>query len=737
MRKVYAVGFIGAIYLVIMEIIFILFINTSNISLILREIIFGVFNIMFIFIMMYAVKKVRTKDENFYEKAVKNSPMLMCIKDKTGKILMSNESYRKAFIRDMEEIVGKNMEEFIDERSFKEVKSHDETVFITGEQLEIEEKVVVNGEDKYFDALKYPIIDKNGQIEEIGVVAIEITSLKKDRENIYMNSAVFNTVRDGIFLSDKDGLILNANKAMTEITGYTKEEMMGKRPNLFKSEKHSAVFYTEMWKRLESRGEWRGEIWNKRKNGEVYPAFMSISTINDEKGKFLNYISIMEDLTSIKESQKNIEKLSNYDFLTGFPNQILFKDRLEQAIIHARKHGDMFTILQIDIDNFKLINDTFGYTTGDELIKKAAERINTRVGEFDTISRISGDEFIIIIQELKKIDEAAVIAQKIINDFKSPFEIEEKEIFITVSIGISVYPNDGEESESLMKNSNAALRYSKNQGRSNYQFYSQEQNRESFERLEMESALRHAVEKEEFILYYQPQVDVETQKIIGMEALVRWMHPDLGMVSPAKFIPVAEETGIITSLGEWVLYNACMQNKLWQEQGYDKITVSVNLSPMQVKQSEIIDIIGKIIETTDLAPEFLELEITEGVLMSHNNSILKRLEDIKSRGIKIAIDDFGTGYSSLSYLRKFPMDKLKIDQCFVREIPENDNGAIAKVVIGLAKSLNMKVIAEGVETEEQFEFLKENGCEEIQGYYFGKPLPPAEFEILLKNGIKK
>jgi diguanylate cyclase (GGDEF)-like protein/PAS domain S-box-containing protein len=733
MKKNYIIFMAGALYIIVMTLTINLVLFSKNITSFFKEIIFIGITCVFLFILIIIMKKIKSKTENFYEKVVENAPILMCIRDIDGNIVMSNETYKNIFSKDGKEITGLNIKDIINKRDIETIIKHDRIVIERGEKLEIEERTIINGVEKYFDSIKYPILDSKKNIVGLGVVAIDITDIKKERDKIYMNTTVFDSVKDGIFLTEIDGTIINVNMAFIEITGFDKNEILGKSPSIMKSEKHSDLFYKEMWQRLEKRGEWKGEIWNKRKNGEIYPAFISISSIKDEKERFLNYIAILEDLTTVKESENSIEKLSNFDLLTGFPNQILFKDRLEQAIIHGRKHGDMFTILQIDIDNFKLINDSFGYTTGDLLIKKAAERINKRVGEFDTISRISGDEFIIIIQELKKIEEAAIIAQNLINDFKSPFEIEEKEIFVTVSIGITVYPEDGEESEKLMKNSNAALRYSKNQGRSNYQFYSQELNRESFERLEMESALRHAMEKEEFILYYQPQVDIENGNIIGMEALIRWEHPYLGMISPAKFIPVAEETGIIVDLGEWVLYTACMQNKLWQEQGYKKINVSVNLSPLQIKQPDIIEVIKKILETTELSPEYLELEITEGVLMSHSDEILKKIEKIKSLGIKIAIDDFGTGYSSLSYLKKFPMDKLKIDQCFVRDIPDNDNGAIAKVVIGLAKSLNMKVIAEGVETKEQVEFLKKNGCEEIQGYYYGRPMHPLDFENRLKQ----
>lgn len=737
MKKAYAVSIIGIIYIVIMTGILELLFYSRKIELFLKECIFIIVSSLFLIGILYLIKKIKSGDESFYEKAVKNAPVLMCIRDNEGNIVMSNETYKKIFSKIGTEITGLNVKDIIDSESIDELLKHDKIVLKNGEKIEVEEKILIDGYEKYFDAIKYPIFDSKNRVSGLGVVAMDVTDIKKERDKIYLNTTVFDTVRDGIFLTDKNGVIIKANKSFIKITGYAKEEIIGMNPRIMKSEKHNEIFYQEMMQRLEKRGEWQGEIWNKRKNGESYPAFISISTVKDEKGKFLNYIAILEDLTTLKESEENIQKLSNYDILTGLPNQLLFKDRLEQAVIHARKHSEMFTILQIDIDNFKLINDTFGYTIGDTLIKKAADRINKRVGEFDTISRISGDEFIIIIQELKKIEDAAVIAQSIINDFKSPFEIEEKEIFVTVSIGITIYPEDGEETEKLMKNSNAALRYSKNEGRSNYQFYSQELNRESFERLEMESALRHAMEKEEFVLYYQPQVEIENGNIIGMEALIRWEHPELGMISPAKFIPVAEETGIIISLGEWVLYTACMQTKLWQEQGLPKVTISVNLSPLQVKQPNIVEIINKILETTELPAEYLELEITEGVLMSSNKEILKKIEQIKSMGIKIAIDDFGTGYSSLGYLKQFPMDKLKIDQSFVRDIPEIDNGEIAKVVIELGKILKMKVIAEGVETKEQLDFLKENGCDEIQGYYFGKPMPPVEFEKLLKNGRKK
>jgi diguanylate cyclase (GGDEF)-like protein len=459
----------------------------------------------------------------------------------------------------------------------------------------------------------------------------------------------------------------------------------------------------------------------------------------NEDGRPVWMAGIMQDISERKRAEQQIYNLAYFDSLTGLPNRLLFKEHLGHALAHATRTNRLAAILFLDLDRFKQINDTLGHSIGDKLLQKVAECLVICVRKCDTIgrgrgddlvssvSRLGGDEFTVLLTDIDTIQDAARVALRIINTVSQPFNLDGHEVIVTTSIGISLYPDDGKDVVTLIKNADTAMYHAKDQGRNNFQFYNQSMNSTAYERLVLENHLRKALEREEFVLYYQPQFDIATAEILGVEALIRWRHPDLGMVSPAEFIPLAEETGLIMQIDEWVLNTACAQNKAWQEAGLPPIIMAVNLSGQNFIRKNLLGIIGRIINDTCLDPHYLELELTESVLMKNAKETASTLRVLKDMGLHISIDDFGTGYSSLSYLKRFPLDTLKIDQSFIREITTDpDNAAITTAIIAMAHSLKLRVVAEGVETEAQLAFLREHGCQAMQGFLYSRPLPAAD-----------
>ncbi|MDF9409476.1 MAG: Cyclic di-GMP phosphodiesterase Gmr [Pelotomaculum sp. PtaB.Bin013] len=445
-------------------------------------------------------------------------------------------------------------------------------------------------------------------------------------------------------------------------------------------------------------------------------------------------VFVSRDITERQRYEETIRHQAFHDALTGLPNRMLFKDRLTLEIAHAKRNKQMLAVLFLDLDRFKLVNDTLGHGLGDQLLKIIARRLVGYVREDDTVARLGGDEFTVLLPEILQVENAAKVARKILRAVREPVRIDVHELYISTSIGIALYPSDGEDAESLLKNADTAMYRAKENGKNNYQLYTPAMNAKAFERLAIENGLRRALDRNEFVVYYQPKVNINTGKIIGMEALVRWEVPERGLIPPGDFIPLAEDTGLIVPIGEWVLRTACAQNKAWQDAGYPPLRVAVNLSARQFQLQNLVEVVSRVLEETGLEPCWLELEITESVAMQNAEYTVKMLYELKDMGIQLAIDDFGTGYSSLNYLKRFPISKLKIDKSFVREIgTDQDNEAIASTVIVLGQSLKLGVVAEGVETEEQYDFLKQHQCDEMQGYLFGKPVPPEKFEEMIRR----
>ncbi|MCF6251672.1 MAG: EAL domain-containing protein [Methylococcaceae bacterium] len=548
------------------------------------------------------------------------------------------------------------------------------------------------------------------------------------QQDLKLASAVFDCALEGIFITDINGNIQAANTSASRITGYPNDELLGQNPRMLKSDYHDVQFYKSLWQLIRKNNRWQGEIWNKRKNGQVYPEWLSISPIKNDQGEVQSYIGIFIDISKQKEAEKRLIHLANHDKLTGLPNRDLFLDRLNIAVLEAKRHQQQIAVLFIDLDHFKYINDTFGHAQGDQVLQKVASRLKTGLRENDSLARMGGDEFTVILQDFDNHYDVEITANRIISTLDQPIFINQQEVYISSSIGISFFPEDGLSADVLMKRADTAMYSAKNNGRKQFHFFQSAMEGYSSQRLETERLLRRALENNEFLLHYQPQFDLSSGKLIGAEALLRWQRSDSSLVPPNKFIPLAEENGMILPIGEWVLKEVCKQAHSWQQGGWHSFRIAANLSARQFSQAGLSSRISNILSDSDLDPKYLELELTETAAMQNVESTLQTLITLKQTGISISIDDFGTGYSSLSYLKQFPIDRLKIDRSFIADIAHDPNdAAIVVATISLANCMGLRVLAEGVETEEQLSFLKMHGCHEAQGFLLGRPVPAEQF----------
>ncbi len=545
---------------------------------------------------------------------------------------------------------------------------------------------------------------------------------------------VFRSSAEAIMITDASHHILSVNESFTHMTGYTAEEVLGKTPSVLASGRHDPEFFAAMHRSLSQHGHWQGEIWNRRKDGEIFPQWQGISVVKDEDGRITQYVSISSDITALKASEERIDFLFHYDTLTGLPNRTLLQDRVHQAMLSADLNGSKVSLLSLDLDRFKLVNESLGHQMGDRLLVEVVARLRSIVRSADTIGRPGGDEFIIALQDDAVLSAASKVAQKIQDCLATPFVIDGHEIRVTSSIGIAVYPDDAGDLETLLKRCDIAMYHAKQSGRATYRFFTEDLNAEASKRMQLEAELARAIDRREFILHYQPQIDLATGEVIGAEALVRWRHPEKGLIPPGLFIPVAEETGLIVPIGDWVLCEVCRQARAWQDAGHPPMVVSINLSGLQFRRPGLVARVSEVLDQHRLDARYLELELTESILVHDAQEVLQTVRELKALGLKLAIDDFGTGYSSLSYLKRFNVDKLKIDQSFVRDLCSNpEDAAIVQAVIQLGLGLNLGIIAEGVETAEQLQMLRDKGCEQVQGYYFSKPLPAGDFEVFMAD----
>ena len=657
-------------------------------------------------------------------------------KDRDSRFLGCNEAFaRLAGLQHPEEIIGKNDHALVWEKFADQYQRDDAEVISSGMPRfnVIEPMGMKDGTTGWLETSKVPLRDAHGQI--IGALGVfqDITARVHAEEKLRQTATVFESTMEGIVITNPDAEIVAVNPAFTEITGYSEAEALGKNPRIRQSGRHDRSFYQAMWASLLETGSWRGEIWNRRKTGETYPEWLTINTVRDESGKIANYVAVFTDISQMKRSEAELNHLAHHDPLTELPNRLLLDARLEYAIQHAQRKGTSLSVLFLDLDRFKTVNDSLGHPAGDQLLRSVAALLSACVRGEDTVARLGGDEFVIVLEGVGDASDASEMAKKILNALSQRYDLNGQDVFIGASIGISTYPADGRDGTTLLKNADAAMYRAKEEGRNTFRFYSAELTRTAHDRLNLDSELRRAIERQDFILHYQPQVDVSSGAIVGAEALIRWQHPQFGIISPLRFIPLAEETGLILPLGDWVLSAACEQLQAWLESGLPPITLAVNLSPRQFQHRDLVKQLRAVLDATGLPPRLLELEITEGAIMKQGQGAVITLQAVKDLGLKLAIDDFGTGYSSLAYLRRFPIDTLKIDQSFMRDIPR-DTGAmeIAVTIIAMAHNLRMQVLAEGVETPEQLAFLQRNGCNTYQGYLSSRPVTAESFATLLR-----
>ncbi|MCQ4348924.1 EAL domain-containing protein [Pseudomonas stutzeri] len=559
-------------------------------------------------------------------------------------------------------------------------------------------------------------------------IARDVTEHMQMQERLQQAATVFENTAEGVMITDLEQRIVAINRAFSAITGYSESEALGQTPQLLASGQHGQEFHEQIRYSLEHDDHWQGEIWSRRKNGEPYPAWMTISAVRNGNNRVSHHVAVFADITTLKHAQARLDYQAHHDPLTGLPNRLLFENRLQLAIDEAREEGRRGAVLFLDLDRFKHINDSLGHPVGDLLLQGIAKRLREQLREVDTVARLGGDEFIVLMPTIAQTSDVERVASKLMGAFSNPFNAGGHEFFMSSSMGISLFPEHGDDVATLVKNADAAMYRAKARGRNRIEFFTEDLSYQASERIALENDLRRAAERGELQLYYQPKLSLESGLLVGAEALLRWHHPVYGDVPPDRFIAIAEENGSILELGDWVLQEACRQMHAWQEHYLEFGPLAVNLAGPQLRQAQLVERISELLASHALAPASLQLEITETFVMSQKEEALPILQALKTLGLQLAIDDFGTGYSSLSYLKRLPIDTLKIDQSFVAGLPDDPHdAAITRAIIALGRSMQLTVIAEGVETKSQERFLAFEGCQQIQGYALSKPLPAEQF----------
>jgi len=674
--------------------------------------------------------------ESYFLSLYENSPEAIAVLDNEFRIISINKSFEKVFQYSIEDIKQRNITDVLcDEKFYGESEYFKDC--ITGGEFVREETLRKRKDGTLVNVslLGYPITLKG---EQIGVYVIytDLSNVKEIESKKRLFSEIFRNNTVGVVITDIDGKIQWINSAFTEITGYTEKEVNGKKPNILKSGIHDQEYYSNMWNSILNSGKWQGEVFNKRKDGELYQISLNIFAIRDDKGIIDHFVGMLSDITDVKQKEIRIETLTNKDSLTDLFSRDYFVNRLNNEISRRNKNKDLdgkLAIIFLDIDDFKEINDTLGHIVGDIILKEFAKRLKASIRENDIAARFGGDEFIIMLLLAKENYEILHIANRILEEISKPFVMDSIELHITASLGIAKYPDDGSDSTALIRNADIAMYRSKENKSRKITMFESELDEEVREYFKIKNNLRNAVTNRELFLEYQPIIDAVENKIVGAEALLRWNYEGRKVIQPMKFIPVAEKNGYMQSIGEWVMLEACMQNKLWQNKGYSPIYVSVNVSIIQLEQPKFYETVEKVLNDSQLNPEYLQLEITETIFTKNYEKIADTIRRINELGVKIAIDDFGTGYSSMGQLSRLEIAKLKIDKSFIWEIHRSENkNKIVKAIISLAKSLNLDLTAEGVEASDQLDFLIENGCNIVQGYLYSKPLHSCDIEKLFQ-----
>ncbi len=653
--------------------------------------------------------------------------------DLAGYITSWNKGAEQLFGYRAEEAVGRNILFLYADESDDDLQFNDAFLERGGREMEVRRRR--KSGEIFWASLSLSLM-RDAEGEAVGLIGYlsDITDRLAAAEDLRLHASIFEHSGEGILITDADERIVAVNKAFCRITGYSKEEVLGRSAHMFDSVHQDEDFYRHMREEIRTSGSWRGEMLEMKKGGEVYPKWASVGAMKNPEGRISHYFSIFSDISERKRAEERIHHLAYYDALTDLPNRSLLNKLVTQTLAAAARSRAHGALLFIDLNRFKPINDTLGHEVGDRLLKQVGERFRATLRSEDLMARLGGDEFVAGLFNIAKREHAGIVAQKLLTALDEPFLIDGNELRLGACIGISIYPQDGDNAETLLRYADIAMYRAKQTRQNAYMYYSEEMNRRSLDRLKIETGLRQALDRGELRVHYQPKVRIDSGEIIGAEALVRWQHPSEGMIPPGEFIPVAEETGLVVQIGEWVLEQACLQALAWQRAGLPLLKIAVNISARQINAG-LPRTVAALLARLGLPPEWLELELTESMLMHGSDEVIDMMDELHAKGISLALDDFGTGYSSLSYLKRFPIDTLKIDRSFVAGIPQDANDcAIAGAIVSMAKQLGHKVIAEGVETREQLAFLSSLGCHEIQGYLFSPGVPAESFAALVREG---
>ena len=685
---------------------------------------------------LHTLNAVLTQSEARLKSVFENIPDLIWLKDTKGVYLACNQAFERFFGLDTERIVGKTDDDLPHELPADMVRAEDERIIREDKPGMMEQwiKDVKTGKQVFFDVIKAPVRTQDGRLVGVLGIARDMTRRKEDEERLQLGALVYKNSSEAILISNAQNEILAVNPAFERITGYTSDEVLGKNPGILSSGRQDKAFYKAMWRELREKGVWRGELWNRKKNGELYAAWLTINVIYNEDGAVRYYVVLSEDFTEKKEAEDMIWRQANFDFLTGLPNRRMLLDRLHQEAVKVGQSGRKLALLFLDLDNFKDINDTLGHDVGDVLLTDVAGRLAECVRNVDTVSRLGGDEFAVILTDLPGLPAAEKIAQKILRSLARPFSLNDEVAYLSASVGMTIYPDDGVDIDTLLKNADQALYAAKQAGRNRMRYFTASMQEAAQKRIRLANDLRVAIEECQFEMLYQPIVDLSSGRVRKAEALIRWHHPLRGLVSPGEFIAIAEENGLIGAISDWVFREVAAQAVRWRSRYHAGFQISINVSPVLFQsKADYSDWFGEL-DRLGLPGNALVIEITEGVLLVSNQHVMTQLAEFHRRGMEIALDDFGTGYASLSYLKKFDIDYLKIDQAFVRNIEnEPKDMALCETMIVMAHKMDMQVIAEGVQNGEQKQLLADAGCDFGQGYLFSKPLPAAEFEVWLEK----
>lgn len=687
-----------------------------------------------------AEQRLQESEERF-RTLVQHAPEAIVVFDVSrGRIVDANANAEQLFECNLEVLLQHSPLDFLQQTESDQIpisqsfREHNERS-LEGEQLVLERKLIgAKGKESICEIRLTSLPSSDSKLVRASL--IDITSRRREEIDLSIAAAAFET-QEGMLVTDANSVILRVNHAFTKITGYLPDEVVGQTPRLLKSDRHDSKFFKKMWQVIHATGKWQGELWNRRKNGEIFPLWLNITAVKDKKGQVTNYVGSHVDITAPKAAEEKIQSLAYFDPLTKLPNRRLLQDRLSHAIASSNRSKNQAALLLIDLDHFKDINDSLGHHIGDLLLQQVAVRLKECVRKGDTVARLGGDEFVVLMEELDKASldaasQAKATAAKILANLSHSYHLNELTIHNTSSIGIALLDYHVNDFERSFQQADIAMYQAKRAGRNTLRFFDPKMHEYILARTELENDMRIAIEKNQFRLFYQIQVD-QMGCALGAEALIRWIHPERGMISPAEFIPLSEESGLIFPIGLWVMETACKQLKVWeQSEMTNDLTLSINVSARQFQQVDFVNQVQICVQTYEIKPELFKLELTESMLIQDVEDVIAKMNALSAIGVSLSLDDFGTGYSSLQYLKRLPLNQLKIDQSFVRDIMADKNDqAIVKTIITMALGLGLSVIAEGIETQDQFNILKTLGCENFQGYYFGKPIPIEQFEASL------